>query len=60
MLRLSRMVADLDFRARAAALDSGLADTLGDVQGELAMVDSDIAQRYFGGPVQPVARPATV
>ena len=60
VLRLSRMVADLDFRGRAAALDTGLADTLGDVQGELAMIDSDIAQRYFGGPVQPVARPATV
>ncbi len=57
VLRLSRMIADLDFRARAA-LDSGLADTLGDVQQELALVDAEIAQRYFGGPVQPVARPA--
>ncbi len=57
VLRLSRMIADLDFRARAA-VDAGLADTLGDVQQELAQVDADIAQRYFGGPVQPVARPA--
>ena len=58
VLRLSRMVADLEFRGRAAALDSSLADTLGDLQHELAQVDSDIAQRYFGGPAQPVARPA--
>ena len=53
VLRLSQMIADLDFRARAA-VDAGLADTLGDVQQELAHVDADIAHRYFGGPVQPV------
>ena len=57
VLRLSRMVADLDFRGRAATVDASLADTLEDIQGELAEVDVDIAQRYFGGPTQPVARP---
>src|SRR4051794_18848804 len=57
VLRLSRMVADLDFRARAANLDGQLADTLGDVQQELGQVDAEVAQRYFGGPAQPVARP---
>jgi uncharacterized alpha-E superfamily protein len=58
VLRLSRMVADLDFRARSAEIDGGLGDMLEDVQLELAAVHSDVAQRYFGGPVQPVAAPA--
>ena len=60
VLRLSRMVADLDFRGRAPTVDASLADTLEDIQGELAEVDVDIAQRYFGGPAQPVARPVHV
>ena len=60
MLRLSRMVADLDFRARSAAMDGGLGDMLEDVQFELAAVDADIAGRYFGNPAAPVARPAIV
>ena len=54
VLRLSRLMADLDFRARTADADGG---TLGVVQHELGLVDSDIAQRYFGGPAQPAARP---
>jgi len=29
---------------------------MGSVQQELALVDGDIALRYFGGPVQPAAR----
>ena len=60
VLRLSRMVADLDFRARSAEMDGGLGDMLEDVQFELAAVDSDIAGRYFGNPAAPVARPAIV
>ncbi len=55
VLRLSRLMADLDFRARTAGADPGTLET---VQQELAQVDSDIAQRYFGGPAQPAARPA--
>jgi uncharacterized alpha-E superfamily protein len=58
VLRLSRMTADLDFRARTAETDGGFAATLGAVQLELAQVDLDVAQRYFGGPAQPAARPA--
>jgi uncharacterized alpha-E superfamily protein len=54
VLRLGRLVADLDFRSRAGEGD--LSDTLGIVQRELAQVDADIAQRYFGGTAPPVAR----
>jgi uncharacterized alpha-E superfamily protein len=57
VLRLSRLMADLDFRARSPVPDATIADTLGDVQQELARVDLDIAQRYFGNPAQPAARP---
>ena len=58
VLRLSRLIADLDFRARTAGRSTAaLADTLGDVQVELAQVDADIAQRYFGGPAA-ARRPA--
>jgi uncharacterized alpha-E superfamily protein len=60
VLRVGRLMADLDFRARTAAdADQALAETLGAVQTELAQVDADIAQRYFGGPATPVARLAT-
>jgi uncharacterized alpha-E superfamily protein len=48
ILRLSRLMADLDFRARTAEGDGAIADTLVAVQGELAQVDADIARRYFG------------
>ena len=57
VLRLSRLMADLDFRARSPVPDASLAETLEIVQGELGLVDSDIAQRYFGNPAQPAARP---
>jgi hypothetical protein len=50
-------MADLDFRARSPVPDATIADTLGAVQQELARVDLDIAQRYFGNPAQPAARP---
>ncbi len=57
VLRVSRLMADLDLRARTAEGDGALAGTLGAVQRELAQVDVDIAQRYFGGPTNPAAAP---
>ena len=59
VLRLSRLMADLDFRSRAVEGLGPLAETLGPVQRELELVDGDIAQRYFGGAAAPVARLAT-
>jgi uncharacterized alpha-E superfamily protein len=58
VLRLSRLMADLDFRARTPVVQGSLATTLEVVQGELGLVDADIAGRYFGNPAQPAARPA--
>jgi uncharacterized alpha-E superfamily protein len=55
VLRVSRLMADLDLRARTAEGDGALAGTFGAVQRELAQVDADIAQRYFGGPSAPAA-----
>jgi uncharacterized alpha-E superfamily protein len=57
VLRLSRLMADLDFRARTPIVDGTLATTLEVVQVELSLVDGDIAGRYFGNPAQPAARP---
>ncbi len=57
VLRVGRLMADLDLRARTAEGDGALAGTLGAVQRELAQVDADIAQRYFGGPTAPAAAP---
>jgi uncharacterized alpha-E superfamily protein len=59
VLRLSRLMADLDFRSRSVEGAGPLAETLGPVQRELELVDADIAQRYFGGAAAPVARLAT-
>ena len=60
MLRLGRLMADLDFRSRAPAAQAGsLTETIADVEEELERVDADIAQRYFGGAAAPVARLAT-
>ena len=59
VLRLGRLMADLDFRSRALDGDASFAETLGIVQRELAQVDLDIAQRYFGGAAPPVPRLAT-
>lgn len=49
VLRLGRMVADLDFRRRAIVDDAALGTTLVQVQDELAEVDHDVAERYFAG-----------
>ncbi len=49
VLRLGRMVADLDFRRRATVDDAALGSTLVQVQEELAAVDRDVANRYFAG-----------
>jgi uncharacterized alpha-E superfamily protein len=59
VLRLGRLMADLDFRSRAEEGTGPLAESLAPVQRELALVDGDIAQRYFGGTAAPVARLAT-
>jgi uncharacterized alpha-E superfamily protein len=60
VLRLGRLQADLDFRSRALdGEDGGVTPMLGHVQHELAQVDADIAQRYFGGASPPVPRLAT-
>ena len=56
VLRLSRLMADLDFRSRSVEGAGPLAQTLGPVQRELELVDGDIALRYFGGASAPVAR----
>jgi len=56
VLRLSRLMADLDFRSRSVEGAGPLAETLAPVQRELDLVDGDIAQRYFGGASAPVAR----
>jgi len=60
VLRLSRLMADLDFRSRSVEGAGPLAQTLGPVQRELELVDGDIALRYFGGASAPVARLAGV
>jgi len=50
LLRLSRLGADLDFRARAGEGEAGdLASVRERVQRELALVDRDIGERYFAG-----------
>jgi uncharacterized alpha-E superfamily protein len=51
VLRLSRLAADLEFRGRAAAEDGNLAEASSLVQSELALIDADIAERYFAGAV---------
>lgn len=52
VLRLGRMVADLDFRRRAVVDDAALSTTLVQVGDELAAVDRDVAERYFAGAVR--------
>jgi uncharacterized alpha-E superfamily protein len=49
LLRLSRLGADLDFRARAGEGEAGLSSVCERVQAELALVDRDIGERYFAG-----------
>jgi uncharacterized alpha-E superfamily protein len=59
VLRVGRLMADLDFRARTIETDGAIADTLEAVQRELAQVDADIGQRYFGGTAPPAGRLVT-
>jgi uncharacterized alpha-E superfamily protein len=47
VLRLSRILADLGFRARSA--QGGLLEICESVGSELALADADISERYFGG-----------
>jgi uncharacterized alpha-E superfamily protein len=52
VLRLARLSADIEFRRRSARAAAALLEVLGDVGDELALVDHDIADRYFAGGVQ--------
>ena len=50
VLRLSRVLADLEFRARLGTHDGGeLLDVCELVGRELSLADADIAERYFNG-----------
>ncbi len=49
VLRLSRLSAELEFRGGAGAGDDNLHEVLEIVGRELALTDSDITDRYFGG-----------
>lgn len=49
VLRLSRLLADLEFRGRVASGDDALLEVCEAVGRELALADHDIAERYFGG-----------
>jgi uncharacterized alpha-E superfamily protein len=55
VLRLTRLGADLEFRRRAGDLheDGGIQRTFERIQSELALVDKDIAERYFAGAAAP-------
>jgi uncharacterized alpha-E superfamily protein len=48
VLRVGRLLADLEFRSRAFPEDSDLPGTLSLVQRELVQADADITLRYFG------------
>jgi uncharacterized alpha-E superfamily protein len=49
VLRLSRVLADLDFRGRVASDDRSLVEVCELVGAELMLADTDITERYFGG-----------
>jgi uncharacterized alpha-E superfamily protein len=53
VLRLSRLVADLEFKQRTSGQEADLARLCEEVQSELALADHDIADRYFAGAVAP-------
>jgi len=53
VLRLSRLVAALEFKQRTSGQDGDLARLCEEVQSELALADHDIADRYFAGAVAP-------
>src|ERR1019366_446541 len=55
VLRLSRVLADLDFRGRVGRREGGeLLEVCEIVGRELALADGDIADRYFGGVTMPI------
>ena len=55
VLRLSRVLADLDFRGRVGRReDVELLEVCEIVGRELALADTDIADRYFGGVAMPI------
>jgi len=59
VLRLSRVMADLDFRGQDARRDGEeLLEVCEIVGSELAAADRDIAERYFGGVAAAAARAA--
>jgi uncharacterized alpha-E superfamily protein len=47
VLRLERLVAELELQRRTPGTPSGLDKTLERVQEELALIDADIGDRYF-------------
>ena len=47
VLRLDRLIADLELQRRAPGAGGELAQTLAQVQSELELVDRDIDSRYF-------------
>jgi uncharacterized alpha-E superfamily protein len=54
VLRLSRVIADLEFRGRVGRSDAGeLLEVCEIVGREIALADTDIADRYFGGVAPP-------
>jgi uncharacterized alpha-E superfamily protein len=53
VLRLSRLSAELEFRRRADAPETDLVAVCEQVQRELALVDTDIAGRYFATAATP-------
>ena len=53
VLRLSRLSAELEFRRRSDDADTDLVAVCEQVQRELALVDADIANRYFATAAHP-------
>jgi len=49
VLRVSRLVADLDFQRRALPEGAELSGICEHTQQELARIDADVAERYFAG-----------
>ena len=47
MLRLGRLIADLELQRRMPETSGTLAEMLGRVQDELELIDHDIDERYF-------------
>jgi hypothetical protein len=47
VLRLSRLIADLELQRRSPEAGGMLGEMLGRVQDELELIDHDIDERYF-------------